>query len=159
MSKVKYLLIPLALLFTTAFVSCDPSPPDDGAARVIFDDVWFDVEVPRVQHLWEQGLTGRPYLEAGKGMLYIADGPDVGSLWMKDMRFPLDFVWIGRNCRVVDIHPYVSAPLPNTPDNRIPSYRSYATAAYALEINAGDTDRYKIRVGDKVEFNNIRAHC
>ena len=159
MSKVKYLLIPLALLLATAFVSCDPSPPDDGAARVIFGDVWFDVEVPRAQHLWEQGLTGRPYLEAGKGMLYIPDGPDADVLWMKGMRFPLDFVWIGRNCRVVDIHPYVSVPLPTTPDERIPRYRSYTSAAYALEINAGDTDRYDIRVGDRVEFNNIRAHC
>ena len=159
MLNLKYLLIPLALLFTTAFVACDPSPPDDGAARVIFEEVWFDVEVPRAQHLWEQGMTGRPYLEAGKGMLYIADGPDVGSFWMKGMRFPLDFIWIGRNCRVVDIHPYAPAPLPYTPDEQLPRYRSYTTAAYALEVNAGESDRYGIRVGDSVEFNNIRAHC
>ena len=159
MLHTKYLLIPLILLFASAWVACETGPPDDGAARVIFDDVWFDVEVPRDQSLWERGLTGRPYLEAGKGMLYIADGPDVGYFWMKGMRFPLDFIWIGRNCRVVDIHPYVSVPLPNTPDELIPSYRSNASASYALEVNAGDSVRYDIRVGDKVEFNNIRAHC
>ncbi len=159
MSKANLLLVPFALIFATACVGCETGPPDDGAARVIFEEVWFDVQVPRAQHLWEQGLTGRPYLEAGKGMLYIADGPDVGSFWMKGMRFPLDFIWIGRNCRVVDIHPYVSIPLPNTPDERIPIYRSYTTAAYALEVNAGESDRYDIRVDDSVEFNNIRAHC
>ena len=159
MSKVKLLLVPLALLFTAAWIGCAPAPPNDGASRVIFDDVWFDVEVPRAQYLWEQGLTGRPYLEAGKGMLYIPDGPELRELWMKGMLFPLDFIWIGRNCRVVDIHPYVSPPLPNTPDSRIPRYRPYTPAAYALEVNAGDTDRYDIRVGDRVEFNNIRAHC
>ena len=122
------------MLFTTACVNCDPAPPNDGTSRVIIEDVWFDVEVPRTQYLWEQGLTGRPYLEAGKGMLYIPDGPDAGALWMKGMRFPLDFIWIGRNCRVVDIHPYASVPLPNTPDERIPKYRSYTRAAYALEV-------------------------
>lgn len=159
MSHAKYLTIPLILLLAVAFVGCDSGPPDDGAARVIFDDVWFDVEVPRAQYLWEKGLTDRPYLEAGKGMLYIPDGPEIRELWMKGMRFPLDFIWIGRNCRVVDIHPYVSAPLPNTPDQRIPRYRPYTPAAYALEVNAGEADRYDIRVGDKVEFNNIRAHC
>ncbi len=159
MPKAKLLLVPLALLFATACVGCETGPPDDGAARVIFEEVWFDVEVPRAQHLWEQGLTGRPYLEAGKGMLYIPDGPEISELWMKGMQFPLDFIWIGRNCRVVDIHPYVSVPLPNTPDQRIPRYRPYTSAAYALEVNAGEADRYDIRVGDSVEFNNIRAHC
>lgn len=159
MQNAKYLLVPLAMLFCAVWVGCDPAPPNDGASRVVFDDVWFDVEVPRAQHLWEQGLTGRSYLEAGKGMLYIPDGPEISDLWMKGMRFPLDFIWIGRNCRVVDIHPYVSPPDPYTPDERIPRYRPYTPAAYALEVNAGDTDRYDIRVGDRVEFNNIRAHC
>ena len=159
MPTAKLLLLPLTLLFVIACVGCETGPPDDGASRVIFDDVWFDVEVPRAQHLWEKGLTGRPYLEAGRGMLYIPDGPEISELWMKGMRFPLDFIWIGRNCRVVDIHPYVAAPLPNTPDHRIPGYRPITPAAYALEVNAGEVDRYDIRIGDRVEFDNIRAHC
>ena len=159
MVKVKLLLVPLALLLAAAYVGCAPAPPDDGTPKVVIDDVWFEVEVPRTQYLWERGLTGRPYLEAGKGMLYIPDGPDAGELWMKGMRFPLDFIWIGSNCRVVDIHPYVSVPLPNTPDERIPRYRSYTIAAYAMEINTGDVDRYDIEVGDRVEFDNIRGRC
>lgn len=159
MSYVKYLLIPLTLLLTAAFLGCDPSPPDDGAERVIIGDVWFEVEVPRTQYAKQQGLTGRPYLEADKGMLYLAEGPQAGAFWMKGMRFPLDFIWIGNDCRVVDMHPYAPVPTANTPDEWIPTYRSNRSAAFTLEVNAGDIDRYDIRVGDRVEFDNIRGYC
>ena len=159
MFKAKLLLVPLALLFAIVFISCAPVPPDDGIERVIINDVWFDVEVPRTQYAKQQGLTGRPYLEADKGMLYLAEGPEAGPFWMKGMRFPLDFIWIGNDCHVVDLHPYAPVPLPDTPDDWITTYRSYPRAAFTLEVNAGDIDRYDIRIGDRVEFNNIRGYC
>ena len=155
----KFWLVPLALLVISACTNCEATLPRDGIPRVEIEDVTFEVEVPHAPALREKGLTGRPYLEAGKGMLYIPNGPDAGVFWMKGMRFPLDFIWIGRNCRVVDVTAYASVPYPDTPDHRIPTYRSYTRAAYTLEINAGDADRYDIRVGDKVKFENIYGHC
>ena len=155
----KFWLVPLALLVISACTNCEETRYYDGTPRVEIEDVTIQVEVPHTPDLRTKGLTGRPYLQAGKGMLYIPDGPDAGVFWMKGMRFPLDFIWIGSNCRVVDVNTYVSVPYPDTPDDRIPTYRSYPRAAYTLEVNAGDADRYDIRVGDKVRFENIYGHC
>ena len=85
----KFWLVPLALLVISACTNCESTLPRDGIPRVEIDDVTFEVEVPHAPALREKGLTGRPYLEAGKGMLYIPDGPDAGVFWMKGMRFPL----------------------------------------------------------------------
>ena len=38
-------------------------------------------------------------------------------------------------------------------------YRTYPSAAYTLEVNAGEVDRFGIRVGDEVDFENIRGGC
>ena len=67
----KFWLLPLALLVISACTNCEATLPRDGIPRVEIEDVTFEVEVPHTPDLRARGLTGRPYLEAGKGMLYI----------------------------------------------------------------------------------------
>ena len=162
------LLRPSVLLVTMLAVSacvsvditlCTRGDSSDGAPRVEVDDIEFEVEVADTQLLRERGLTGRRYLEERSGMLFIPAGPYVGDYWMKGMLFPLDFIWIGRDCRVVDLTVYASVPPPGTPDDEIRRYRSYPSAGYTLEVNAGEVDRFGIRVGDRVDFKNIDNHC
>ena len=153
-------VIPIAMLGMTACINIDIAlfgGDDTPAVRV--DDVRFVVEVADTPQLRDRGLTGRAYLEERNGMLYIPDGPYVGAYWMKGMRFPLDFIWIDKDCRVVDIHVNAGIPDPGTPDIDIWRYRSYPDAAYTLEVNAGEVDRFGIRVGDKVKFDNIDNGC
>ena len=45
-----------------------------------------------------QGLSGRPNLAAGTGMLFVFEQAGSYAFWMKDMRFPLDMVWIDAQC-------------------------------------------------------------
>ena len=162
------LLRPWVLLITMLAVSacvevditlCTRSDASDDTPRVEVDGIEFEVEVADTLLLRERGLTGRRYLEERTGMLFIPDGPYVGDYWMKGMLFPLDFIWIGRDCRVVDLTVYATIPPPGTPDHEIPRYRPYPPAGYTLEVNAGEVDRFGIRVGDKVEFEDIDNHC
>ena len=104
-------------------------------------------------------LSGRAYMEERRGILFIPNGPEIGPFWMRGMLFPLDFIWIGSNCRVVDVSAYVSAPDSRTSDDSLRKYKSYPSAAYTLEVNAGEANRFGIRVGDKVDFENIKGHC
>lgn len=134
-------------------------PRGDDTPTVRIEDVRFEVEVADTELLRRRGLSGRRYLEERRGMLYIPAGQDAGPFWMKGMLFPLDFIWIGGDCRVVDINVYAQIPDPGTPDDRIRRYSSYPRAAYTLELNAGEADRFSIRVGDKVKFENIDDHC
>lgn len=119
----------------------------------------FEVEVADTPLLRQRGLTGRSYLEERKGMLFIPDERYVGPFWMKGMLFPLDFIWIGSDCRVADVTVFARVPAPGTPDDLIRRYTSYPNAAFILEVNAGEVDRFGIRVGDKVEFENINDRC
>ncbi len=153
-------IVPMTVLALSACVNIDINLfGGDDTPVVEVDDVRFEVEVADTPALRDGGLTGRDYLEERRGMLYIPEGRFVGAFWMKGMRFPLDFVWIGEDCRVVDIAVNAGIPAPGTPDDRIWRYRSYPSAAYTLEVNAGEVDRFGIRVGDEVEFENIRGGC
>jgi uncharacterized membrane protein (UPF0127 family) len=64
---------------------------------------------------------------------------------MKDMRFPLDIVWI-RDGRIVKIEKHAPPLTPAGPE------RIYtATADLVLEVPAGFADRQRVRIGDTVE--------
>ena len=154
----------VALLVLPACISvdvtlCTRDDSSDDTPRVEVDGIEFEAEVADTQLRRERGLTGRRYLEERNGMLFIPDGAYVGDYWMKGMLFPLDFIWIGRDCRVVDLIVYARIPPPGTPDDEIRRYSSYPAAGYTLEVNAGEVDRFGIRVGDKVRFDNIDNRC
>ena len=91
----------------------------------------------------ELGLSGRPGLAPGSGMLFIF--PEVGkyAFWMKDMRFSIDILWLANDGRVIYIKENVS---PNTfPASFAPS----SPARYVLELPAGYVQTHNITVGDK----------
>ena len=154
------LVAAIAMTVLVACINIDISLFDrDDTPSVEVGDATFDVEVADTPSLWQQGLSGRLYLEERRGMLFIPDDPFAGPFWMQGMNFPLDFIWIGQDCHVADLHVYAQIPGPGTPDEMIRRYTAYPRAAYTLEVNAGEVDRFGIRVGDKVEFNNVPTRC
>lgn len=158
---VRSWILPIFLLVISACVNIDISFGGNGdeTPAVKFEDVRFEVEVANSPALRDKGLSGRSFMEERRGMLFIPDGPEIGPFWMRGMRFPLDLIWIGKNCRVVDITAFVPVPRPGTPDHELRRYHSYPPAAYTLEVNAGEAHRFNIRVGDSVDFQNIKGHC
>lgn len=99
-----------------------------------------------------QGLSGRASLDAGTGMLFVFEEENRLVFWMKEMEFPLDMVWIGAGCRVVDISENVPAPDPETPLSDLPRYSPDTPALYVLEINGGESAARGFGPGDPVEF-------
>lgn len=105
----------------------------------------FKVEI--VKQLWEieHGLSGRYKLKDNKGMLFVFKKEDKYAFWMKDMKFPIDIIWIN-NEKIVDIKK--DAPIPIT-DN-LESYTPTSSARYVLEINAGLSEKYGFEIGGEV---------
>jgi hypothetical protein len=66
-------------------------------------------------------------------MLFTFDEPSYAGFWMKDMRFPLDLVWIGSDFRVLGVTPM--APCTDTP---CPIAYPPAPVALVLEVNLGE---------------------
>lgn len=90
-----------------------------------------------------RGLSGRTSLAEGSGMLFLFKSAGMQSFWMKDMQFPLDFVWInsGKVIGVTENVPFVPAYAQQSPPS---------PADMVLELNAGTVARDSIKIGDEV---------
>ncbi len=100
---------------------------------------------------WRQylGLSNRSSLCANCGMLFIFSDKQEREFVMRNMKFPLDIIFIADG-RIINI----SEKLTPEGSNPINIYRSSAPANQVLEINGGDTEKYGIKVGDELIYNN-----
>ncbi len=96
-----------------------------------------------------RGLMYRESLAWESGMLFIFDVAARYSFWMKNMRISLDIIWIDNGKNIVDITQNV---LPCSGPQDCESIIPVSEVKYVLEVNAGFSDKNKIRIGDKVEF-------
>ena len=126
-----------------------PTPATQGPT-VIIGDVPFKAELAITPAQRQKGLSGREALPPKTGMLFIFPSGTASTFWMREMRFPLDFVWISADCAVAQIMHDVPAPAPDTPLSELPTYSSASPAALNFEINAGEAARYGIAVGTRV---------
>lgn len=120
------------------------NPPLPTGTLTIADRTVVTVELARTMEQKVRGLSGRPGLKPDQGMLFVYDRPQPIGIWMKDMRFPLDIIWI-REGRIVQIER--NAP-PLTPPG--PERVYTATGDLVLEVPAGFADAKKLRIGDRV---------
>lgn len=93
----------------------------------------FKVEVVISPAAIVKGLSGRPSLTEGAGMLFIFPTVSRQSMWMIDMKFPLDIVWLDETFTVVHIT-YGCAPCPNAAN--CPTFSSVKRVKYAIEMTA-----------------------
>ncbi len=98
------------------------------------------------------GLGGRDALARDAGMLFVLPAEDRASFWMRGMRFPLDFVWISGERRVLQVTERVPPPEEGTAGSALPLYRPDEPVRYVLEINGGLADELGISVTDAVTF-------
>ncbi len=105
------------------------------------------VEIADTPQKQAQGLSFRKSLPENQGMLFVFEKPSFYYFWMKDMNFPLDFIWINSN-EVVDITKNVK-PEDFQPPN---SFTSRVETDKVLEVNAGFVEKFKIKIGDKISF-------
>jgi uncharacterized membrane protein (UPF0127 family) len=104
----------------------------------------FRVEVVVSPEALARGLSFRDRLEAGHGMLFIFPDLKVQSMWMPDMKFPLDIVWLDENLTVV----HITENAPPCPSRlQCPPYSSKFMAKYAIEMTAGQARSYGFSEG------------
>lgn len=90
------------------------------------------VEVMTKPKEWEKGLSGRDSLETDTGMLFQFPRDHVPIFWMKDMKFPIDMIWIKDNVIVEIIE---DVPVPK--DSNLPTYSPKVPVNTVLEVPAG----------------------
>lgn len=95
-----------------------------------------------------KGLSGRESLDENAGLLFVYDQPGIYGIWMKDMKFPIDVVWLDENYRVVDIVYDIQ------PDSFPEVFEPSKPALYIFEVNAGFASANGIKADDMLEFFN-----
>ncbi|MEK7544440.1 MAG: DUF192 domain-containing protein [Patescibacteria group bacterium] len=118
---------------------------------VTIRDVKFVVDVAITPKEKEVGLGHRDSLAPNRGMLFVYDIKARYPFWMRDMRFPIDILWIDDRT-IVDITK--QAPASDKPFNQLPIYHPLKPVDKVLELNAGAADKYGISIGDKIIIKN-----
>lgn len=95
-----------------------------------------------------RGLGGRSCIPADAGMLFSFNQPGQYSFWMKDMKFPIDIIWISAGHKAVLVKQNV---LPSTYPSGFANPIS-RPAKYVLELQANASTRLNISAGTPVNF-------
>lgn len=102
------------------------------------------VDVADTEDARQKGLSGRQSLLDGRGLLMVFPSDVFPGIWVKDMRFPIDIIWIDSDWKVVQVTPDI-APA-TIPKIFYPDYY----VRYILEVPADFADVHAIKPGDKV---------
>ena len=110
--------------------------------------VRMDIEIAETEYETETGLMYRKSMGENQGMLFVF--PDIRQHFfhMKNTEFGLDIIFLDENLKIVSLQenakPYDEKLLP-----------SQVPVKYALEINAGLSEKWLLEVGDSVEFTKL----
>ena len=94
------------------------------------------------------GLGNRLILKKNWGMLFVFEKRKAHRFWMKNMKFPLDIIWLD-NYRIVHILKNVQpAKFGEIP----PILEPLMPANFVLEIAAGRSTELKLKKGDLLKY-------
>ena len=133
------IILIIAFLLVTSFLPKTPRAEINGHV--------FSLDVAETSQEQELGLAKYKSIALDHGMIFIFDQTDYYSFWMKDMKFPIDIIFI-RGDKVVDIFNKV----PVWANENLPVYTTKTKADKVLEINAGLANKYSIKIGDTVKL-------
>ncbi len=119
----------------------------EGPAMVTLNDKVIEAEIADSYKEKMIGLMGHDSLDEGKGMLFINEIPKRSGIWMMNMSFPIDIMWINNHNEVIHI---VENAQPCTTNCEI--YKPEKSAKYILEVNSGFVKDNNIKLGDSVKI-------
>lgn len=102
-----------------------------------------------------KGLSGRDSLPKDTGMLFVFKDKGIYPFWMKNMKFPIDILFINDN-QIVDIFENAQVPSAGQVDSDLPKYKSSQEANFVLELNAHEVSTQKIKKGDKITLTGVK---
>ncbi len=93
------------------------------------------------------GLSGWDNLPLNQAMFFVFDQPGQQGIWMKDMKIPLDIVWLDENGTIIYLQENIS------PDTFPKVFGSNNLSLFVLELPAGFISQNKINLGMTVLVN------
>ena len=124
----------------TNFSSALPNlQPNERTVRV--GGTPFHATIAETPSQWTTGLSDST---TSHTMLFVFDRDDDWGIWMKDMHYSIDVLWIDSTKHVIHIeHELLPSSYPHV-------YRAAEPSRYVLEMPGGYANLYGLRVGDTV---------
>jgi len=94
----------------------------------------------------QQGLSNRDKLGEGQIMIFVFDRQNYHGIWMKDMNFPLDIVWLDRQKKIITIKENVA------PESYPEIFLPTAPSLYVLEMGKGTASKLELEIGKTVKW-------
>lgn len=114
----------------------------DNLYTIYINEVAFQVHVADDPAELQQGLSEVAQLPERNGILFMFPNELTHSIWMKDMRIPIDILWFDTDLRLAHIERDVS------PDTYPEVFNPAVESGFVLEINANEAEVYNIQIGD-----------
>jgi uncharacterized protein len=97
-----------------------------------------------------KGLSVKDALAENEAMLFVFDNEGEHTFWMKDMKFPIDIIWINSNKTVVHIEHNLQ---PCDYGLLCQTYKPGQDSLYVLETVSGFAEKHDVVQGTRIQFD------
>ncbi len=136
------ILLVIALLCLAIFFA----KTNNNIAKVQIGDVNYSLELVNTDTTRQQGLSGKPNLQPNNGMLFDFKQDGYWQIWMKEMNFAIDILWLNNQKQVVGVKTEA------LPQNYPESYGAEQQSQYVIELPAGSVNERNIKIGDTLTW-------
>ena len=116
--------------------------------QVCINEKCFKVEIADNNSERMIGLSKYESLPENQGMLFIFPVEEIPGFWMKDMKFPIDIIWINKNLEIIGFDKNLQ---PCEENKNCEVYYPTKKIKYVLEINSGLSEMNNFEIGDRVK--------
>lgn len=112
----------------------------------------YQLEVAQSMLQKTKGLGERSNLCSNCGMIFVYQNEGTYPFWMKDTLIPLDMIWLNKSGNIVSIQ--TALPEPGASLFQLKNYVNSKPAQYIIELNAGQSAKLGLKIGDKIQLPN-----
>ncbi|MBI4097769.1 MAG: DUF192 domain-containing protein [Candidatus Levybacteria bacterium] len=140
-----FVVIFIALIITSLILG-------QRSTKVLVNGETFTVTLAKTEKERQIGLSKTDKIGENQGMLFIFEKADYYPFWMKEMKFPIDIIYINADkvTTVIDN----AKPITNA-DGNLEVYEPAEKSDKVLELKAGTAKKHSIKKGTSVKIENL----
>ena len=143
--KLNKKIIILIVILIVFFIILAIPIPMKKTTTLKYKDFVFETEIRDTNSGRKTGLTNYESLDKSQAMLFEFKEENEYGFWMKNMKFPIDMIWLDEDFKITDIKNNIQ-PCESEP---CPIY--IGIGKYVLEIYADLSNELNMIVGDSID--------
>jgi len=136
----------LVLIISAAIISNKERSP-----QISIGDTKFNIVVASTDQEKQIGLSDTEVLGENDGMLFVFDKADFYSFWMRNMKFPIDIIYLNGDT----VTTVIKNASPSANNENLVTYQPTKESDRVFEVNAGVADKYNIKEGTTLKIDNL----